>query len=92
MRAFFRSWVAVGLAWGLLVGLALVGGFESLAVAYAVLGVALLVAEWIEVRRTGRTISENTGRVLDRHPTRLWLLVVAWAVGFGILIAHFWAY
>ena len=92
MRDFFRSWHAVALLWALLVVVAVGMGFHSLAVAYAVLGAALLLAEWIEIRRTGRTISENTGIELHRRPWKLWLLAASLFAAMGILLAHFWAY
>ncbi len=92
MRDFFQSWHAVALLWALLVVAAVGLGFYSLAVAYAVLGAALLLAEWIEIRRTGRTVSENTGIELNRHPWKVWLLAASLLAAMSMLVAHFWAY
>ncbi len=92
MREFFRSWYAVLALWVLLVVVAVGLGFYSLAVGYAILGAALLIAERIEIARTGRTISENTGIELNRRPWKVWLLAASLLAAMGMLVAHFWAY
>jgi len=92
MRAFFRSWVAVVSIWLVGTAVSLLLGLYGLALAYVLLGVALLIAERIEIRRTGRTISENIGMAIDKNSWIAWALLALFVATAGVLVAHFWAY
>ena len=92
LNLIFRSWVTVVAIWAIGFAVALLLGLYGLATAYVVLGVALLIAEWIEKHRTGRTISENIGQAIDRQPWVAWALFALFVATAAVLVAHFWAY
>lgn len=87
-----KSWQFVAGLWLLMTVVSYAVGLHSLTVAIVVFGIALLVAERIEILRTGRTISENTGIQINRRPWLVWV-VLALLVGASVaLVVHFWAY
>jgi len=72
-----------------LIGLFAAVGLFWWSLLWVLIGASLALVEYIVWSKTGKTLSEQFGQLLQTKPNIGWLLLIFMSLGFVLLIWHF---